>query len=46
MPDVEEKLRQLAGDGVGDTPGHFGAFVRAELENYRQLIKIAGINLE
>ena len=34
LPDVVEKLRQLGSDGVGDTPAHFGAFVRAELDKY------------
>ncbi len=42
LPDVEEKLRQLGSDGVGDTPEHFGAFVRAELDKYRKLIAKAG----
>ena len=46
LPDVIEKLRQLGSDGVGDTPEHFGAFVRAELEKYSRLIRQAGIKVE
>jgi tripartite-type tricarboxylate transporter receptor subunit TctC len=46
LPDVAEKLRQLGSDGVGDTPEHFAAFVRAELDKYRKLIKKAGIKVE
>ena len=46
LPDIIEKLRQLGSDGVGDTPEHFGAFVRAELEKYGRLIKKAGIKVE
>jgi tripartite-type tricarboxylate transporter receptor subunit TctC len=46
LPDVIEKLRQLGSDGVGDTPEHFGAFVRAELEKYSKLIRTAGIKVE
>ncbi len=46
LPDVAEKLRQLGSDGVGDTPEHFGAFVRAELDKYSKLIKKAGIKVE
>jgi len=46
LPDVVEKLRQLGSDGVGDTPAHFGAFVRAELDKYSRLIKKAGIRVE
>ena len=46
LPDVAEKLRQLGSDGVGDTPEHFGAFVRAELDKYRKLIAKAGIKVE
>ncbi|MEO7727034.1 MAG: tripartite tricarboxylate transporter substrate binding protein [Burkholderiales bacterium] len=46
LPDVEEKLRQLGSDGVGDSPEHFAAFVRAELDKYSRLIKKAGIKVE
>ena len=46
MPDVTEKLRQLGSDGVGDTPEHFGAFVRTKLDKYSKLIRKAGIKVE
>jgi tripartite-type tricarboxylate transporter receptor subunit TctC len=46
LPDVVEKLRQLGSDGVGDSPEHFGAFVRVELDKYSKLIKRSGINVE
>ncbi len=45
-PDMIEKLRQLGSDPGGDTPEHFGAFVRAELDKYSKLIKKAGIKVE
>ena len=45
-PDIVEKLRQLGSDAGGDTPEHFGAFVRAELDKYAKLIKKSGIKVE
>ena len=45
-PDMIEKLRQLGSDAGGDTPEHFGAFVRAELDKYAKLIKKSGIKVE
>jgi len=45
-PDMIEKLRQLGSDPGGDTPEHFGAFVRAELDKYSKLIKKSGIKVE
>jgi tripartite-type tricarboxylate transporter receptor subunit TctC len=45
-PDMIEKLRQLGSDPGGDTPEHFGAFVRAELDKYAKLIKKSGIKVE
>jgi len=44
--DMIEKLRQLGSDAGGDTPEHFGAFVRAELDKYAKLIKKSGIKVE
>ena len=45
-PDVAEKLRALNADPGGMPPDEFGAFVRAELERYGQVIRKAGIKLE
>lgn len=45
-PDVVEKLRALNADPGGMPPDEFGAFVRAELERYGQVIRKAGIKLE
>jgi tripartite-type tricarboxylate transporter receptor subunit TctC len=46
LPDVAERLRQLASDGVGNTPEEFDVFVKDELRKYSQLIKKAGIKVE
>ncbi len=45
-PDVQERLRLLGSEAVGNTPEQFAAFVRAELAKYTQLIKNAGIKVE
>ena len=45
-PDVQERLRLLGSEGVGNTPAQFDAFVRAELAKYSKLIKSAGIKVE
>jgi tripartite-type tricarboxylate transporter receptor subunit TctC len=45
-PDVQERLRLLGSEGVGNTPEQFDAFVRAELAKYSKLIKNAGIKVE
>jgi len=46
LPDVQERLRQLASDPVGNTPEQFDAFVKEELAKYSRLIKKAGIKVE
>ena len=45
-PDVMERLRTLNADPGGMPPDEFGAFVRAELERYGQVIRKAGIKLD
>ena len=46
MPDMVERLRLLASDGVGNSPEQLDAFVRAEWEKYGKLIRKAGIKVE
>lgn len=41
--DVREQLAKLGNDTMSMTPAEFGQFVRRELDDYRKVIKAAGI---
>jgi tripartite-type tricarboxylate transporter receptor subunit TctC len=43
MPDVRERLRGFAYEPVGSTPEEFGAFFRAEIDKFAQVVKDAHI---
>ena len=45
-PDIVARFKQLSTDPVGNSPGEFAAFVRAELDKYARIIKTAGIKLD
>jgi tripartite-type tricarboxylate transporter receptor subunit TctC len=46
LPDVQERLKQLGSEGVGNNPEEFGRFVAAESAKYAKAIREAGIKVE
>jgi tripartite-type tricarboxylate transporter receptor subunit TctC len=46
MPDVRERVLQLAGEPVGNKPEEFDAYVKAEFIKTGKLVKDAGIKAE
>jgi tripartite-type tricarboxylate transporter receptor subunit TctC len=46
MPDVRQRLLDMALDPVGDTPEQFGEFIRSETAKWVKVIKEAGITAE
>lgn len=44
--DVKQRLATMGADGVGDTPQHFAAFVKAEISKWAQVVKDAGMEAE
>ncbi len=46
LPDVRVRLLDLGADIVGDSPGQFGALIRAEPGKWSKLLKERGIRLE
>jgi len=45
-PEVRSKLAELGGVPGGDTPAHFGDFIRAERERWARVVKDTGIPLQ
>ncbi len=46
LADVKERLATLGADGVGDSPQHFAAFIKADIAKWAQVVKTAGIKVE
>ncbi len=46
MPDVKDRLAIMGADGVGDTPQHFTAFIKAEIPKWGKVVKDAGLKVE
>ena len=46
LPDVKERLATMGADGVGDTPQHFTAFIKAEIPKWAKVVKDAGLKVE
>ena len=46
LADVKERLAILGADGVGDSPQHFAAFIKADIAKWAQVVKTAGIKIE
>jgi len=46
LPDIQERLKALGSEGVGNTPEEFAKFVRAESVKYAKAIKDAGVKVE
>lgn len=45
-PDIQEKLKDLGSDGVGNPPEEFGRFVLSEHERYGKLIREMGLKAD
>jgi tripartite-type tricarboxylate transporter receptor subunit TctC len=46
LPDVKDRLSIMGADGVGDTPQHFTAFIKAEIPKWAKVVKAAGLKVE
>jgi tripartite-type tricarboxylate transporter receptor subunit TctC len=46
LPDVKDRLSIMGADGVGDTPQHFTAFIKAEIPKWAKVVKEAGLKVE
>ena len=46
LADVKERLSIMGADGVGDTPQHFAAFIKAEIPKWAKVVKDAGLKIE
>jgi tripartite-type tricarboxylate transporter receptor subunit TctC len=46
LPDVREFMAKEGADAVGSTPQEFGAFFKAEVDRYAQVIKSANIRAD
>jgi tripartite-type tricarboxylate transporter receptor subunit TctC len=46
LPDMQERLRQLGSDPVGNSPAEFAAFIRSEHDKWAKVIKQANIRAE
>ncbi len=44
--DVKQRLAVMGADGVGDTPPHFAAFIKAEIPKWAKVVKDAGLKVE
>ncbi len=46
LPEMQERLRQLGSDPVGNSPGEFAAFIKSEHGKWAKVIQEAGIRAE
>jgi len=46
LPDIQERLKQLGSEPVGNSPEEFAKFVRAEHAKYARAIREAGVKVE
>lgn len=46
LPDIQDRLKVLGSEGVGNSPEDFGKFVRAESVKYAKAIREAGVRIE
>lgn len=46
LADVKERLASMGFQGVGDTPPHFAAFVKAEIAKWAKVVRDANIKVE
>jgi tripartite-type tricarboxylate transporter receptor subunit TctC len=46
LPDIQDRLKVLGSEGVGNTPEEFARFIRAEHAKYAKAIRDAGVKVE
>jgi len=46
LPDIKQQFLNQGEEGKGSTPEEFDRFVRAEVERYRKVVKLANIRVE
>jgi len=46
IPDIQQRLKVLGSEGIGNSPEEFGKFVRAESIKYAKAIRQAGVRVE
>jgi tripartite-type tricarboxylate transporter receptor subunit TctC len=46
LPDIQQRLKVLGSEGIGNTPAEFDKFVRAESAKYAKAIRDANIRVE
>ena len=46
LPEMQERLRQLGADPVGNSPAEFAAFIKSEHDKWAKVIKQANIRAE
>ncbi len=46
LPDIQQRLKALGSEGIGNTPAEFDKFVRAESAKYAKAIRDANIRVE
>jgi tripartite-type tricarboxylate transporter receptor subunit TctC len=46
LPDIQERLKVLGSEGIGNTPEQFAWFIRTEHAKYAKAIKDAGVKVE
>ena len=46
LPDIQERLKVLGSEGVGNTPQEFAKFIQAEHAKYTKAIRAAGVKVE
>jgi tripartite-type tricarboxylate transporter receptor subunit TctC len=45
-PDVKQRFDALGYEAIGDTPEHFGATIKSDIDKFAKIIKAAGIKAE
>jgi len=45
-PDVKQRFDTLGYEAIGDTPEHFGATIKSDIDKFARIIKAAGIKAE
>jgi tripartite-type tricarboxylate transporter receptor subunit TctC len=46
MPDVKTRFGELGVEAAANSPDQFGAFIKAEIQKFAQLAKLAGVKPE
>jgi tripartite-type tricarboxylate transporter receptor subunit TctC len=46
MPDIKSRFGELGIEAASDTPEQFGAFIKAEIQKFARLAKLAGVKPE